>query len=541
MRKQIFITVIMVLFFTDISSQTNDYLSDNLTKEFYKGRRDALKSKLPSNSVAVFFSNPVRNRANDVDYIYHQDPDFYYLTGYNEPNSVLFVYSDKQTKNGKQYDEAFYVQKRDPSKEVWTGYRLGVNGTKEQLGIMNTYNGEDFFAADMGLDKLNKIYILGFNDDYRDGKNTADLFDIIKSFKQKVNYDNNIFQREVNDIYETINNSSRENVANVAYIIGKKIEANPNLNENTIIKSFAQAKTNKEKLKIRRQALESIKELQIDQESLANVMAVLREVKTEEEVVLMRKAIEISAVGQVEIMKAMHPNMSEREVQGVHEFVYKKYGAEYEGYPSIVGAGNNGCVLHYIENSKMETNGELILMDLGAEYHGYSADVTRTIPVNGKFSKEQKLIYDLVYRAQEAGILMALEGNTLRDIDFACREVIGKGLVKLGLISNANENRKYFLHFTCHYLGLDVHDRGTYGKLKPNNIITIEPGIYIPKGSDCDEKWWGIAVRIEDDFLITKGVVENLSILAPRKSEDIEAMMRQTSVLSGFVLPELSK
>ncbi len=139
----------------------------------------------------------------------------------------------------------------------------------------------------------------------------------------------------------------------------------------------------------------------------------MREVKTSEELRLLTKAIRISAVGQVEVMKAMKPHMSETELQGIHEFVYKKYGAEYEGYPSIVGAGNNGCILHYIENNKTKIDNELVLMDLGAEYRGYTADVTRTIPANGKFSTAQKEIYDLVYEAQEAGIANYIIGCIL--------------------------------------------------------------------------------------------------------------------------------
>src|SRR5690606_1767521 len=268
-------------------------------------------------------------------------------------------------------------------------------------------------------------------------------------------------------------------------------------------------------------------------------MAGLRQIKLEEELVLLKKAIRISAMGQREIMKAMHPGMSETEVQGVHEFVYKKYGSEYEGYPSIVGAGNNGCVLHYIENNKMQVENELVLMDLGAEYHGYTADVTRTIPANGKFTAEQKAIYDLVYEAQEAGIAASTVGNGFRAPDAAARKVINEGLVKLGIIKTETEGRKYFPHGTSHYLGLDVHDPGLGRPFEANMVITVEPGIYIPEGSDCDKKWWGIAVRIEDDILITANGPVNLSEDAPRKSDEIEALMKEPSALDDFHLPKL--
>jgi Xaa-Pro aminopeptidase len=219
--------------------------------------------------------------------------------------------------------------------------------------------------------------------------------------------------------------------------------------------------------------------------------------------------------------------------------VFKKYGAEYEGYPSIVGAGNNGCVLHYIENNKTKLANELVLMDLGAEYHGYTADVTRTIPATGKFTREQKMIYDLVYQAQEAAFRMCRTDSSFKAPHQAAKQVINKGLKELGIIEDENQKHMYFPHGTSHYLGLDVHDRGHYQVLKPGNVITVEPGIYIPEGSNCDKKWWGIAVRIEDDILITENGYENLSKMAPRKSEEIEALMAKKSVLNDLKLPSL--
>jgi len=288
-----------------------------------------------------------------------------------------------------------------------------------------------------------------------------------------------------------------------------------------------------------REVQEKVPDSKLDTYSLNGYMSVLRETKLPAEMKLLKKAIEISAIGQIEVMKAMRPGMSETEIQGIHEFVFKKYGSEYEGYPSIVGAGHNGCVLHYISNNKPEIEeDELVLMDLGAEYHGYTADVTRTIPANGTFSPEQKAIYDLVYEAQQAGFEACMPGSDFRAPHMAAKEVIDRGLAELGIIQEG-QNHRYFPHGTSHYLGLDVHDKGTYGPLQPNTVITVEPGIYIPENSDCDEKWWGIAVRIEDDILITEDGWVNLSEMAPRKSEDIEAMMAQDSPLDDFVLPDL--
>jgi len=239
-------------------------------------------------------------------------------------------------------------------------------------------------------------------------------------------------------------------------------------------------------------------------------------------------------------MKALHPGMSEREVQGIHEYVFKKYGAAYEGYPSIVGAGNNACVLHYIENSDDPSETDLMLMDLGAEYEGYTADVTRTLPVNGTFTEEQRLLYQIVYDAQEAGIAKSIVGATTGEVTKATQEVVTKGLIDLGIISEASEFRRYYPHGAAHHIGLDVHDLSNYGPLPENSIITVEPGIYIPNDSPCDPKWWGIGIRIEDDILITKEGPVNLSAGAPRALDEIEAMMALPSPLDGFILPVLS-
>ena len=461
--------------------------SDYLTSEFHKNRREALRANMPKNTVAVFFANAVRNRANDVDYVYHQDPDFYYLTGYKEPNAVLVVFSENQTNsNGETYNEIIYVQKRNELAEQWTGKRLGIEGAKEKLGFNMAFNGEDFMNNGINFTDFEAVMFDAFKDDYRNStRDNADLFDLIQAFKSQINY--------------TETNVITNNQMNVEL----------KQNTNTIQE----------------------KKVTVDNKTLSRLMAGLREVKTDDEMVLLTKAVRISAMGQREIMKAMHVGMSEAEIQGIHEYVYKKYGSEYEGYPSIVGAGNNGCVLHYIENSKMKVDNDLVLMDLGAEYHGYTADVTRTIPANGKFNPEQKLIYDLVYKAQEAGIAFSVIGNNLRTPDDAARKVVNEGLIALGIAKNDDAARRYFPHGTSHHIGLDVHDTNLGGSFEPNMVITVEPGIYIPEGSPCDKKWWGIAVRIEDDVLITKNGPVVLSAEAPRKSEAIESLMKETSPL----------
>ena len=178
-------------------------------------------------------------------------------------------------------------------------------------------------------------------------------------------------------------------------------------------------------------------------------------------------------------------------------------------------------------------------MDLGAEYRGYTADITRTIPVNGKFSPEQKAIYELVLKAQEEAMKICKPGTSFGQLTEATRVVINKGLKDLGIIQNENERHRYYPHGCCHHIGLDVHDRGEYDELKENMVITIEPGIYIPDNAKCDPKWWGIAVRIEDDYLLTKDGNEHLSVSAPRTVNEIEALMKLPSPLDDFNLPPL--
>ncbi|PKA99563.1 aminopeptidase P [Flavobacteriaceae bacterium MAR_2009_75] len=540
MRKRIrTVFGVLTVLFICIASKAQDIPTDYLSAEFHEGRREAVRKMMPANSVAVFFANPVRNRANDVDYIYHQDPDFYYLTGYNEPNSVLLIFSETQYSDaGEEYDEILYVQERDPRAEQWNGKRLGIEGAKERLGFTTVYNGSEFSKLDLNLQGFENVLFFDFKNDVRDSRDEADLFSLIKTFKKKANYPAD-YDATKQQLYSMIKSTEVENSANVAQILGRYMSRDESLKEDELIKGFVDAPDDKLRSDIKEKVSLKLEANNLNSVILGEIMATLRETKTEEEMVLLKKAIEISAVGQVEVMKAMHPNMSETEIQGVHEYVYKKYGAEYEGYPSIVGGGNNGCILHYIENNKPEVGDELVLMDLGAEYRGYTADVTRTIPANGKFSKEQKQIYDIVYEAQEAGIKASVVGAPFQAPGRVASRIVTEGLMKLGVISKEEDARTYFPHGTSHYLGLDVHDKGTYQAFKPNTVITVEPGIYIPEGSDCDQKWWGIAVRIEDDILITDEGPVNLSATAPRTTEAIEAMMKQPSPLDHFKLPHL--
>lgn len=255
-------------------------------------------------------------------------------------------------------------------------------------------------------------------------------------------------------------------------------------------------------------------------------MGVMREVKDEHEIRLLQRAINISIEGHLATIRAAVPGIKEYQLEAVMEHGFKFNGAEDVGYPSIVGSGYNACILHYQSNRRTTRLGDLVLADCGAEYHGYTADITRTFPVNGTYSPEQRMIYDIVLEAQDSGIARCRAGNPFRSPHRAAMDVVQQRLLERGIIKEAKEAEQYFMHGTSHYLGLDVHDAGTGGALKPRVVLTVEPGIYIPKGSPCDARWWDIGVRIEDDILVTEGDPINMSGALPRKAEDIEALMR---------------
>lgn len=475
MRLGYFVMLLCLLLTETVFPQSDDLPKDYLSSTFHAGRREAIRKLMPANSVTMVLAYPTRNFSNDVDYVYHPNPDLYYFTGYREPHGLLLIFKDNQTAaDGTTYNEVFFVQKRNAAAEQWTGKRLGVEGVRENLRIQYVFNGEDFGKYPLDFSRFDKIIFDNFPDDAAPGNNAGDLSHLIYQFRLKAGItDSTTF----NDRWNT---------------------------------------------RLYRQ-----------------YTAQLREIKTDEEMELLRKAVEISCNGQVEVMKAIRPDMSEREIQGLHEYVHKKYGAEHWGYPAIVGAGNNGCVLHYQENEKLHVANRMVLMDVGAEYHGYTADVTRTIPANGKFTAEQKIIYDLVYEAQEAAFRICKEGASWGELDRVSRNVITEGLLKLGIITKKEDSRKYYPHGLGHHIGLDVHDRSEYGNLKKGMVVTIEPGIYIPENSPCDKKWWSIAVRIEDDILIREKDFELLSINAPRKTADIEKLIAEKSALDQFTLPPL--
>ena len=534
--KAVFISFLTLVVFS--TPQKGSAQKSELSSDFHRERRLQLREKLPSNSVAVFFSSPIRNRANDVDFEYHPDPNFYYLTGWNEPHAVLFVYSVPQNDAQGTYYEKLYIRERDARNEMWNGKRLGLEGA-QKMGFDRVDLKQNFINEPHGFDQFDTVFMFDFKNDVRDTSDPSDLFDLQKQFKQAIYFPEN-FDAKRYRLYQRIRQANPEEVPSIQRMINYYAQSDATLMEDPVIQDFiskAEDETVLTDLKTRSAFL--LKDYNFNIDQLGTYMAELREIKTPEEVQLLKKAIQISAQGQREVMKAIKSNMTEREVQGIHQLVYKKYGAAHEGYPSIVGAGDNACVLHYITNDKTDLKDQLILMDLGAEYNGYTADVTRTIPVSGTFSPEQRALYQIVYDSQTAGIKAAQVGASFSAIAAACNKVVQEGLMELGIIAAPEEYRRYLPHGVAHHIGLDVHDPGLYQNLQPQMIITVEPGIYIPKDSPCDPKWWNIGIRIEDDILITEKGPVNLSEYAPRAWDEIEALMKEKSALDAFTLPPL--
>lgn len=455
--KAVLQVALFLILFPVLAANASD---QGLSPQFHIGRRAEFRKAMPDSSVAIFLSAPVRNRANDVDYVYHQDPDFYYLTGIVQADALLMIFKNTISIDGVSGNEWLFVHDIDSTKELWTGKMINAKTAAAVSGVVRSQYSSSLYSFP-AKDILSSILMVKKHAGVTDNKNdTLDLFNLYRLLKERFNY---------NDTLGSV--------------------------------------------------------------FIKQTMAVLREVKEPEEMALLRKAISISVDGHMEMMKYTHPKLSEYSAQAAGEFVFRSEGAEDVGYPSICGAGENGCTLHYITNRKELDKNELLLLDMGAEYKGYTADITRTIPVGGKFSPEQKIIYDLVYDAQEASFRMCAPGNPFKSPHNASVEVIKKGLMELGIITVEADYKKYFPHGTSHYLGLDVHDPGTRNPLKPGNVITVEPGIYIPPNSPCDPKWWGIGVRIEDDILITSDGYEILSSRCPRKSAEIEALMKERSFL----------
>jgi Xaa-Pro aminopeptidase len=435
----------------------------------FSGRREKFMQQI-GNGAAIFCSAPVSSRNGDVEYEYRQDSDFYYLTGFDEPEAVAVFLPDH-----KEHKYVLFVRKKDKEKETWTGRRAGVEGAVEKFGAAKAF----------GIDEMDK-----------------ELPELIK------------------------------NIDNLYYRFGRNEEFNHRIIKLIQNSQLMRPRTGK--------GISSI----VDPSLILHEM---RLIKRSDDLPNARRAAQISAEAHRAAMQACRPGMWEYEIEALIEYTFRKNGCLSPGYPTIVGSGVNATILHYNTNTEQVNDGDLVLIDAGAEFNFYSGDVTRTFPANGRFSDAQREIYQLVLDAQLMAIAMVKPGATLNGIHDRVVEILTKGLVRLGLLKGdikelikEGNYKKFYMHRTSHWLGMDVHDAGMYvtkekaRPLEPGMILTIEPGLYI-SGDDpeVDSKYWNIGVRIEDDVLVTENGHEVLSAAAPKSVEEIEETMRQPETVSS--------
>ncbi len=506
------------------------YDEDVLPPAFHEGRRSLVLNALPDDAVAVFLSAPERTRENDVRYEYRQDSDLYYLTGTTEPGSVLLLAPGGIEADGRATQELLLVPPRTTYSDVWLGRRFGPERAEEELGLANAVSNERFEEVLTGLvESGRRVYLLPLPEGVEEETALAEQLATLRQTVQTMDAGEDALAQEAIDLMRAVD--AEERFEEVQAVLKERMA--PSSFETGLGKAmyrrFTDAATLDEWQTWRREHVEA---RYADDTFLRPLLTELRMVKTDEELELLRKAIDLTVTAQKEAMRSIEPGMHEYEVEALIEYIFKRGGAEHTGFPSIIGSGENATVLHYEANRRQMEEGDMLVMDVGAEVHGYSADVTRSVPVSGTFSREQRAIYELVFEAQKAGIEAAQPGAPFGAPGRAARQIIAEGLMDLGLIDGADEAQRFFMHGTSHYLGLYVHDVGTGGPLQPGTVITVEPGLYISPAEDIPEKWWNIGVRIEDDVLVTADGPVNLSKDAPRSVAAVERLMAEEGLAS---------
>jgi len=437
-----------------------------MNKKEYARRRQYLAEQMGPNSIAILPSSTIKSRNRDVDFHFRQDGDFYYLTGFNEPESVLVIIP------GREHGESIlFCRERDPSKEMWDGFIAGPDRVTGMTGL------DDAFPI-------------------------SDIDDILPGMIEgtdKVFYSMGLDAQFDSRVMEWIN-VIRSKIRNGAHPPGEFVALEHALHELRLYKSAAEIKC-------------------------------------------MGEAAEIAAQGHIKAMEICRPDLFEYHLESAITHVFANNGARFTAYPSIVGSGDNACILHYIENQSKLKDGDLVLIDAGCELDCYASDITRTFPVSGVFSPEQKAIYQIVLDSQLAAIKEVKPGNHWNHPHEAAVRVICQGLIKLGILNGELDEmikseayKPFYMHRTGHWLGLDVHDVGEYKvegewrSLEAGMVLTVEPGIYIsPSCKEVDKKWRGIGIRIEDDVAVTKASHKVLSKSAPKTIEEIEALMARGS------------
>ena len=423
--------------------------------------------QMEPNSIAIIPAAHESTRSYDTEYRFRQDSDFWYLTGFPEPDAVAVVDPASKT------PFTLYVRPRDLEMETWFGRRQGTEGAVKNYGADKAFP-IDKFDADLAklLDGYEKLY-------YR--------FAVDKALDQKIlEYFTTQRVRRLKSAYPP------HTIVDPTIILGE-----------------------------------------------------MRLHKNEDEVGMMQRAADIAAEAHVVAMKKVKPGMNEFEVESLIEAYMRQKGASGVAYNSIVGGGDNATILHYVENNMPLKDGDLILIDAGAEYEGYASDITRTVPVNGKYSKAQREVYDVVLDVQEQCVEYTKTGNTVKARQELSIELLTEGMKKLGLLKGSTkdlikkkEYMKYYMHGVGHYLGLDVHDAGRYftdqgakssKPFAPGMVLTVEPGLYIPPDDkSAPAKYRGIGIRIEDDVLVTSDGNRNLTAKVPKDPDEIEALMAKS-------------
>ena len=456
-----------------------------------KARRTRVMEETAGRSVVILFSGTPKNFSNDVDYPFRQENNLYYLTGINQTGITLVLIPDNTEQR-----EILFLPARDPSKETWTGHMLSHEEAMSISGIQHIRGADSF-----------------------------------EPFLEKALGGKTLESSEVSDSgdYQPLTVSAEGDSIDIWMLIGNKaLQKRLFEKEHTFANSLT----------------ERFSDIRLN--DVSPVLQDVRLVKSDYEVQQLQKAIDITCEAHRKVMKSVQAGGYEYQLDGLIHNTYRQYGAQW-GFPSIVGSGPNATTLHYEENTRQMHDGELVLLDIGAEVGHYSADVTRTIPVNGFFSDEQRTIYDLVFRAQEAAMKLVRPGATIGEVHNKARDVIKAGLKELGLITDTtgNQYRMWFMHGTSHFIGLAVHDVGGRNTVfRPGMVLTVEPGIYVreealdhledtPKNQqlkndirEAFERYKNIGVRIEDDVLVTENGYELLSGSAPRNIDSLMSEMK---------------
>jgi Xaa-Pro aminopeptidase len=522
--------VTLPAFGAPLAAQSHDapvrYDDDHLPASFHQERREALMSRLPDDALAILFGAPTRNRSNDVSFEYRQDSDFLYLTGSPEPGSALVLAPGGVEVDSRTVREILFVPPRNPSEEVWLGRRFGTERAMEQLGVEVAVDATRFeeLVGPWLASGSYKAYHLPLPDGVPVGSDLEGQLELFLRHVQPITIEEGGLIGFV--LHGVLSSPSPELFARLRALVDRGFD--PAAASDPTARELAEAFVDAREYEGWTRTHAQLTSGHPDGTTLRAVLDELRTRKTAHELAVMQKAIDMTVEAHREVMRSVEPGWHEYEIEALVEYTFKRSGAEYPAFPSIVGSGENSVILHYETNRRRTEPGDLVVIDVGAEYHGYAADVTRTVPVSGAFTDEQRAIYDVVHRAQEAGIRATVAGAPYLAPHRAAEAVMAAGMAELGLIrdeTDLNGLRRFFMHATSHYLGLDVHDVGAGGTLRPGTVITVEPGLYIPAADDIDPRWWNIGVRIEDDILVTEDGPVNLSAGAPRSSDEVEALM----------------